>query len=223
MRPFAMIEQKLGYRFKNPLLLETALTHSSYANEFRRESNERLEFLGDAFLGSVVSRLLYEKFPSLSEGELSRAKSGVVSGSSFAECARGLGLGGHLRLGKGEERSGGREKDSVLADAFEALMGAVYLDAGHEKAFGMAGGLLEERLGKGHFPPDPKTRLQEVCREMFGREPRYATVGEEGPPHRKRFAVEVSVSPGVSGEGRGGSRKAAERAAAENALGKLGR
>lgn len=217
-----MIEPKLGYRFRNTALLETALTHSSHANEFQRGSNERLEFLGDAFLGCVVSRLLYEKFPSLSEGELSRIKSRVVSGSSFAKCARDIGLDGRVKLGKGEERSGGREKDSVVAGAFEALMGAVYLDAGYDRAFEIAEKLLAEALGKGDFSPDPKSRLQEVCREMFGGEPRYATVGEEGPPHRKTFAVEVSVSPGVAGEGRGASRKAAERAAAEDALGKLG-
>ena len=217
-----MIEPKLGYGFRNPALLETALTHGSHSNEFQRGSNERLEFLGDAFLGCVVSRLLYEKFPSLSEGELSRIKSKVVSGSSFAKCARDIGLDERVKLGKGEERSGGREKDSVVADAFEALMGAVYLDAGHDRAFEIAEELLAEVLGEGDFSPDPKTRLQEICREMFGREPRYMTVGEEGHPHRKTFTVEVSVSPGVTGEGRGSSRKAAERVAAEDALGKIG-
>ena len=218
-----MTERKLGYRFRDPALLETALAHGSYAHEFSRGSNERLEFLGDAFLGCVVSRLLYEKFPHLSEGDLSRIRARVVSGESFAKCARALELGRRVRLGKGEERSGGREKDSVLADAFEALMGAVYLDAGFEEAFAIASGLLAETLGEGDFSPDAKTRLQEISQSRrFGLVPSYRVVGEEGPEHEKRFAVEVTVSCDVEGKGRGGSKKEAERAAAQDALGKLG-
>lgn len=217
-----MIERNIRYRFTDASLLETALTHGSYAHEFSVESNERLEFLGDALLGCAVSRLLYDRFPSVSEGGLSRIRSRIVSGQGFARCARTLGLGEHLRLGRGEEKSGGRERESVLAGAFEALMGAVYLDAGYERAFGVASEILSDALERGDISPDGKTLLQEVSRSRFGREPRYRVVGERGPRHRRTFAVEVEVSPGVAGEGAGGSRKKAEKRAAEDALRRLG-
>ena len=218
----ATIERGLRYRFANPALLETALTHASYANEFSRESNERLEFLGDAFLGCVVSRILYDRFPSRSEGDLSKARSGIVSGAAFSECARTLKLGAHLMLGKGEERSGGRERESILAGAFEALAGAVYLDAGYPRAFETFAALVADALERGDFSPDARTKLQEISSRRFGRLPSYRVVGEEGPPHERTFEVEVSVSAGVAGRGRGGSRKEAGRAAARDALGKLG-
>lgn len=217
-----MIERKLRYRFRNPALLEAALAHGSYANEFSCESNERLEFLGDAVLGCVVSRILYDRFPSLSEGDLSRIRARVVSGAGLCGYARKIGLDGCVRLGKGEERSGGREKDSILAGAFEALLGAVYLDAGYRKAFEMAAGLVADTLEKGDFSPDAKTELQEISRSRFGREPSYRVVGEEGPAHEPVFEVEVSVSPRVTGRGSGGSRKEAESSAARDALGRLG-
>ena len=218
----AMIERKLRYGFKDPALLETALSHGSYANEFSCESNERLEFLGDAVLGCAVSRILYDRFPCLSEGDLSKIRARVVSGACLCWYAREIGLGGHIRLGKGEERSGGREKDSILAGAFEALLGAVYLDAGYPKVFEMAAELVACALEKGDFSPDAKTELQEISRKRFGREPSYRVVGEEGPAHERVFEVEVSVSPRVTGRGRGGSRKEAESSAAGDALGRLG-
>ena len=217
-----MIEQKLRYRFKNPALLETALAHGSYANEFSCESNERLEFLGDAVLGCAVSRILYDRFPSLSEGDLSRIRARVVSGAALCGYARKIGLDGRVRLGKGEEESGGREKDSILADAFEALLGAVYLDAGYPKVFEMVAALVADAVEKGDFSPDAKTELQEISRRRFGRDPSYRVVEEEGPPHERVFAVEVTVSAGVTGRGSGGSRKEAERSAAGDALGRLG-
>ena len=217
-----MIERRLRYRFENPALLETALTHGSYANEFSCESNERLEFLGDAFLECVVSRILYDRFPSLSEGDLSKIRSGVVSGAAFSARALALGLDGRVRLGKGEERSGGRKKESVLAGAFEALAGAVYLDAGCPKAFETFAALLSDALGKGGLSPDARTELQELSSRRFGRLPSYRVAGEEGPPHERIFTVEVSVPAGVTGRGRGGSKKEAGRAAARDALGKLG-
>ena len=222
MFSLAMIERKLRYRFKNPALLETALAHGSYANEFSCESNERLEFLGDAVLGCAVSRILYDRFPSLSEGDLSRIRARIVSGAALCGYARRIGLDGRVRLGKGEERSGGRGKDSILADAFEALVGAVYLDAGYPKAFEMAAALVADAVEKGDFSPDAKTELQEISRRRFGSEPSYRVVGEEGPAHERVFEVEVSVTPGVTGRGSGGSRKGAERFAARDALGRLG-
>ena len=217
-----MIERKLRYRFKNPALLETALAHGSYANEFSCGSNERLEFLGDAVLGCVVSRVLYDRFPSLSEGELSKIKARVVSGAGLCGYAREIGLDGHIRLGKGEERSGGREKDSIVAGAFEALLGAVYLDAGYPKVFEMVAVLVADTLEKGDFPPDARSELQEVSRSRFGREPSYRVVGEDGPAHEPVFAMEVTVSAGVTGRGSGGSKKEAGRSAARDALGRLG-
>ena len=222
MSSLAMIERKLRYRFRNPALLETALAHGSYANEFSCESNERLEFLGDAVLGCAVSRILYDRFPSLSEGDLSKIRARIVSGAALCGHARKIGLDGRVRLGKGEEESGGREKDSILAGAFEALVGAVYLDAGYRKAFEMAAALAADAVEKGDFSPDAKTRLQEISRRRFGREPSYRVVGEEGPPHERVFAVEVTVSAGVTGRGSGGSRKEAERFAAGDALCRLG-
>ena len=217
-----MIERKLRYRFKDPALLATALAHGSYANEFSCESNERLEFLGDAVLGCAVSRILYDRFPSLSEGDLSKIRARVVSGAGLCGYAREIGLDGHVRLGKGEEKSGGREKDSILAGALEALLGAVYLDAGYPKVFEMVSELVADTLEKGDFPPDAKTELQEISRSRFGREPSYRVVGEEGPPHERVFEVEVSVSPRVRGRGSGGSRKEAESRAAGDALAMLG-
>ena len=219
---FAVIESRLRYRFADPALLETALTHASYANEFSCESNERLEFLGDAFLGCVVSRILYDRLPSRSEGGLSKIRSGIVSRAGFSACARALGLGGRVRLGKGEERSGGREKESILAGAFEALAGAVYLDAGYPKAFETFAAPIADALEKGDFFPDPRTELQELSSRRFGRPPSYGVAGEEGPPHERTFEVEVSVPSGATGRGRGGSKKEAARAAARDALGKLG-
>lgn len=217
-----MTNRKLGYDFKDPCLLETALTHSSYANEFSCLSNERLEFLGDALLGCMVSVLLYEKYPSYTEGDLSKIRSRVVSGANFAKYAEMLGLGEQIRLGKGEENTGGRERESNNANAFEALIGALYLDAGYEKAFEVVSRLFQDAVEEDDFPHDSKTQLQEVSQSVFGKMPEYRVLSEEGPPHERTFTVEVRISSDLAGTGKGRSKRQSEQSAARDALRKLG-
>jgi len=217
-----MTHRKLGYEFKDPSLLETALTHSSYANEFSCPSNERLEFLGDALLGCVVSVLLYEKYPSYTEGDLSKIRSRVVSGANFAKYAEMLGLGEQIRLGKGEESTGGRERESNNANAFEALIGALYLDAGYEKTFEVVSRLFQDAVEEDDFPHDSKTQLQEVSQSVFGKTPEYRVLSEEGPPHERTFTVEVRISSDLAGTGKGRSKRQSEQSAARDALRKLG-
>ncbi|MXW22991.1 MAG: ribonuclease III [Candidatus Dadabacteria bacterium] len=217
-----MIEQKLGYKFKDRSLLETALTHSSYANEFSCPSNERLEFLGDALLGCMVSVLLYEKYPSHTEGDLSKVRSRVVSGANFARYAETTGLGKQMRLGKGEENTGGRKRESNNANAFEALIGALYLDAGYEKTFEVVSGLFRDAIEENDFPRDSKTELQEVSQSIFGQTPEYRILSEEGPPHERTFTVEVTIPSDLRGRGKGSSKRQSEQSAARDALRKLG-
>lgn len=217
-----MTHRKLDYEFKDLSLLETALTHSSYANEFSCPSNERLEFLGDALLGCVVSVLLYEKYPSYAEGDLSKIRSRVVSGANFAKYAEMLGLGGQIRLGKGEESTGGRERESNNANAFEALIGALYLDAGYEKAFEVVSRLFRDAIERDDFPRDSKTQLQEVSQSVFGKTPEYRVLSEEGPPHERTFTVEVRIPSDLTGTGQGKSKRQSEQSAARDALRKLG-
>lgn len=217
-----MTHRKLDYEFKDLSLLETALTHSSYANEFSCPSNERLEFLGDALLGCVVSVLLYEKYPSYAEGDLSKIRSRVVSGANFAKYAEMLGLGEQIRLGKGEESTGGRERESNNANAFEALIGALYLDAGYEKAFEVVSRLFRDAIEKDDFPRDSKTQLQEVSQSVFGKTPEYRILSEEGPPHERTFTVEVRIPSDLTGTGQGRSKRQSEQSAARDALRKLG-
>ena len=218
-----MIDQKLGYEFKDLSLLETALTHSSYANEFSCPSNERLEFLGDALLGCVVSVLLYEKYPSYTEGDLSKIRSRVVSGANFAKYAAALGLGERIRLGKGEESTGGRERESNNANAFEAVIGALYLDAGYERTFEIVSGLFRDAIEQSDFPRDSKTELQEISQNIFGETPEYRVLSEEGPQHERIFTSEVRIaSSDLLGTGRGRSKRQSEQSAARDILGKLG-
>lgn len=217
-----MSRLEIDYEFKDSSLLETALTHSSYANEFSCPSNERLEFLGDALLGCVVSVLLYEKYPSYAEGDLSKIRSRVVSGANFAKYAEMLGLGEQIRLGKGEESTGGRERESNNANAFEALIGALYLDAGYEKAFEVVSRLFRDAIERDDFPRDSKTQLQEVSQSVFGKTPEYRVLSEEGPPHERTFTVEVRVPSDLTGTGQGRSKRQSEQSAARDALRKLG-
>ncbi|MYB26969.1 MAG: ribonuclease III [Candidatus Dadabacteria bacterium] len=217
-----MTHRKLGYEFKDPSLLETALTHSSYANEFSCPSNERLEFLGDALLGCMVSVLLYEKHPSYTEGDLSKIRGQVVSGANFAKYAEMLGLGEQIRLGKGEESTGGRERESNNANAFEALIGALYLDAGYEKTFEVVSRLFQDAVEEDDFPHDSKTQLQEVSQSVFGKTPEYRVLSEEGPQHERTFTVEVRISSDLAGTGKGRSKRQSEQSAARDALRKLG-
>ena len=216
------LEELLGYRFRDRSLLEEALTHTSWANEQGVEDDyERLEFLGDAILGAVAASWLFESRPELNEGELSKLKSYVVSEPVLAEYAEGLGLGAYLRLGVGESRSGGREKRSLLADAMEAVIGAVYQDGGLESARGVALQLLESALGERVEIPDDrdsKTALQEAVQASGGSLPEYRIVDEEGPDHQKRFHVECWVDGRFLGGGDGGTKKRAEQRAARAAL-----
>ncbi len=164
-----MIEKKLNYNFKDPQLLKTALTHSSYANETSVESNERMEFLGDAVLGFIVARVLYDLFPDASEGKLSKMRSAIVSRMNFAHFAKGLKIDKQMLLGKGEENTGGRKRQSNLAGAFEAVIGAIFIDGGYKKVYGIVTKLLKNCLnGDEEIFRDYKTRLQEVAQRQEG-------------------------------------------------------
>lgn len=219
-------EEKIGYQFQNHNLLITALTHSSYANECRIKTlnNERLEFLGDSVLNLSVSNYLYNRFKNLTEGELTKLRASIVSEASLAKIARKLELGDYLRLGKGEENTGGRDRDSILADAVEALIGAVYLDGGFEKASDF---ILRYQIpeidksleGKGFR--DYKTELQELIQRDSEQEIKYSIIKESGPDHAKQFVAQVSHNQKVIGEGIGKSKKDAEQQAARQALEKI--
>ncbi len=217
------IERKLSYRFENPFLLRIALTHTSYVNEVdgTLESNERFEFLGDSILNAITSIILMERFPRYSEGELSRFRSRVVSEASLASLALEMGIDRFILLGKGEEKGGGRKKASILASAFEALVAAVYMDGGFERAFERIGPMIREcieRIESTGAYEDYKTLLQEVSQRLYREQPEYRVVKEEGPEHAKTFEVEVLIRGRVLGRGRGRSKKEAEKEAARKAL-----
>lgn len=214
-----MIEKKLGYKFRDEGILETALTHSSFANETSVESNERLEFLGDAVLGFIVARVLYDLFPEAAEGKLSKMRSSIVSRMNFAHFAKELKIDKQILLGKGEEITGGRERQSNLAGAFEAVIGAVYIDGGYRKVYTIVSRLLKDCLnGKEEIFKDYKTKLQEIAQRQFKKVPKYKVVLEEGPPHDKCFHVEVKLGRRAIGKGVGSNKKQAEQAAAKEAL-----
>jgi ribonuclease-3 len=214
-----MIEKKLNYRFKDQSLLKTALTHSSYANETSVESNERMEFLGDAVLGFIVARVLYDLFPDASEGKLSKMRSAIVSRMNFAHFARELKIDKQILLGRGEENTGGRKRQSNLAGAFEAVIGAVFIDGGYKKVYRIVTKLLKNCLnGDEEIFRDYKTRLQEVAQRQFKKVPKYKVVLEEGPPHDKCFHVEVKLGRKCVGKGTGRNKKQAEQAAAKEGL-----
>lgn len=219
--------QVLNYRFSNPALLTEALTHKSHVHErkgLERKHNERLEFLGDAVLSLIISDHLAKLYPRLSEGALSKLKAKLVSESSLATAARRLSLGSRLKLGRGEELSKGREKASLLADALEAVIAAIYLDGGLEASRNFTLEVLEEELRQIESQQakpggdDYKTRLQEWCQRRYDCLPRYVTVRESGPDHHKMFEVEVQVNGKVVGTGHGHSKKEAEQLAAQQAL-----
>jgi ribonuclease-3 len=213
----AALTERLGRRFDDADLLPRALAHRSWCAETTGEpSNERLEFLGDAVLQLVVTNHIFNTYPDLPEGELAKVRASVVSSAALAEVAASLELGLALLLGKGEDQSGGREKPSILADAMEAVIGAVYLDGGWEAADEFVMRLLGERIAEAAAGPggqDFKTRLQELAARSFDELPRYDVV-DEGPDHAKRFFATVSVAGDVRGRGEGRSKKQAEQAAA---------
>jgi ribonuclease-3 len=214
------LEEKLGYRFSDPERLGEALVHRSWAHEQGSiDHNERLEFLGDAVLGLVAASWLYARHPEQPEGELARCKAWLVAAPTLAREARRLELGERLRLGVGEERSGGREKASILADALEAVFGAIWLDGGPEAARRVIERYLEEADRAGEpTGGDPKTVLQEVVQGRGWPLPSYAIVDEAGPDHEKCFVCEVSLRGEPAGRGEGRTKKEAQQRAAAAAL-----
>jgi ribonuclease III len=219
----AELERRLGYPFANAELARQALTHRSYGTPH----NERLEFLGDSLLNCAVATLLYERFPRLPEGDLSRLRAALVNQASLSEVATGLGLGDLLRLGEGELKSGGFRRPSILADALEALLGALYLDGGFDAVRATVERLMAERLDNREgvsVGKDPKTALQEHLQGRKLALPRYSVQRTEGEAHEQTFTVECRVDDfGIAASGQGPSRRAAEQAAAEAVLAELGK
>lgn len=213
----------LGYTFVDTRLLEKALRHSSFTNEQPGDplqSNERLEFLGDAVINLVVGHLLMAEHPALPEGALSRMRAALVNEKCLAAIARSIQLGDHIKLGKGERQGKGQKKNSILSDAFEALIAAVYMDGGFEAAFAVAAGLFASALkdlSEKAVNQDFKTQLQEMVQGGSRQVPEYAVVGEQGPDHEKTFQVRLRVC-GQTVEGAGRSKKMAEQDAARKAL-----
>lgn len=216
-----MFENNIHYTFKNKSLLELALTHSSYANESRThtEYNERLEFLGDAVLQLVTSEKLYKEHPDMPEGRMSKQRAALVCEDALANYSKQINLGAFLFLGKGEDNTGGRERPSILADAFEALIGAIFLDGGIENAKKFILRFLDD---KDLHLQDYKTLLQEIIQKNPGERLSYIVVGETGPDHDKSFDVEVKLNSNSIGKGFGKSKKAAEQQAAKEALELMG-
>ena len=223
----AVLEGRIGYRFKDREILTRALTHSSYSNETGLKNhhifcNERLEFLGDSVLSIVSSRYLYTKFADCPEGELTRMRAEVVCERALSGYAESIGLGQHLLLGVGEEKNNGRERKSILADAFEAVIGAIYLDGGIENARKFVLDFVKEAAAKQMSFRDYKTELQEIIQKNPAEHLTYVLVGESGPDHDKRFEVEVRLNSNVMGCGIGKSKKLAEQEAARQALELMG-
>ncbi len=223
MRPKSQeeLEEKIGYRFKNPRLLTEALCHSSYANENRSEisCNERLEFLGDSVLSIVVSSHLFRECAHLPEGDLTRIRASLVCENSLFGWAKSIGLGDYLLLGHGEEQTGGRTRASVLSDAFEAVIAAIYLDGGMTAAETFILKFLPKKFDRPSGAlRDYKTALQEVIQQNREERVEYVLAGEEGPDHAKIFRVEVRLNSNVIGSGTGRSKKIAEQMAAKEAL-----
>ncbi len=228
MVDFSTFETRIGHTFKNKRLLETAFTHRSYLNENRasgREHNERAEFLGDAVLELVVTEFLYEKYPEKPEGDLTAYRAALVNTQSIADAATKLGMNEYLLLSRGESRDTGRARQIILANAFEAVIGALYLDSGYNAAkdfiatqlFHKTDEVVEKRLWQ-----DAKSKLQEISQELLGHTPTYETVNQTGPDHDKQFLVAVKLGAERVATGGGKSKQEAEQAAAEKALGVKG-
>ena len=221
------LENSLGYTFRKKSRLKEALTHKSYAHERAKEHssfNERVEFLGDAVLELIVSEYLFNSYPDFTEADLSRIKAYAVQESTLAETAKYLDIGEYLLLGKGEEMTGGRKKASLLADAFEAVLAAIYLDGGYKNARKFILDHITSKiddLASTNFIFDFKTKLQEVAQAQFGVLPKYVIHKEEGPEHKKTFEVKVFIKDNFLGSGKGKTKKAAAQKAAEKGLYKL--
>jgi len=221
VRPMKDLQKTLGYRFRDPSLLERALSHTSYAHEHGNVSvnNERLEFLGDSVLGFLSAEYFYGAFPRLPEGELTKKRAAAVCEGALSAYAKSISLGDYLRLGKGEETTGGRQRPSVLSDAFEAVLAAIYLDSGSTepvRAF-LLPFLLDEKFTAASAK-DSKTLLQELVQRTPGAAPEYVTLSEEGPAHDKLFTVAVLLEGREIGRGTERSKKRAEQQAAARAL-----
>lgn len=219
------LETKLGYQFQNPKLLDHALTHSSYANEHHLgsiSSNERLEFLGDSVLGMIVADHLYRTFPDLPEGDLTRIRANLVCEGSLVLVAKEWDLGHYLKLGKGENACGGRSRPSILADAVEAVLAAVFLDGGlaHDRDI-IQRFLLDRMEQVNRASRDHKTYLQELVQRKSGQVLSYELIGESGPDHNKTFQMQVLLNGQPIGQGTGHSKKEAEQAAANAAIERL--
>ena len=211
MPPLSEFQQRIGYGFRQGGLLERALTHKSYANENKVPShNERMEFLGDSVLNLIVSEYLMKSCPDSTEGDLSRLRASVVSEPALARVARAIGLGAYILLGRGEEQTGGRDKDSLLANSLEALIASIYLDAGKEAADSFVMRFFEDIIKltcSTGGSVDYKTQLQELCQERIRQLPDYRMASESGPDHQKQFTVEVWIKGQLSGQGTGRSKK----------------
>lgn len=224
----SLLEKKIGYTFRDKNILKEALTHSSYANELRAKKkdvvcNERLEFLGDAVLSAIVSEYLFGEYPDLPEGDLTQRRKAVVQSSALASYSREIGVGEFLFLGNGEEKGGGRERQSTLENTFEALVAAIYLDAseaGMETVRRFVLPFVKKELRDNYSPiaTDPKTELQQLIQQTEGDFLEYFTVGESGPDHNKVFTVEARLNSNIIGRGTGRSKREAEQNAAMEAL-----
>jgi ribonuclease-3 len=214
------LETRIGYTFRDPRLLRTALTHTSYANEMQAESYERLEFLGDSILGAVTAYFLYSHEPNLPEGRMTRLRAELVCEESLFRTAQQLDLGRYVLLGKGEEHTNGRERPSILADLVEAILAAIFLDGGMEPArrFVLTHVLKDVDLSRSHRTSDYKTELQELVQQEAGATIRYQLLDETGPDHCKSFHYAVFVNGENCGEGVGRTKKEAEQEAAGAAL-----
>ena len=220
-RPQNELEQRIGYRFKNQALLTEALCHSSYANEKRTVNcNERLEFLGDSVLGITVADFLYRHYGDMPEGRMTRLRAELVCEASLHKTALALSLGDYMRLGKGEEHTGGRTRPSILADMVEAIIAALYLDSGLGEArrFILEKVLKDAEISETHRSKDYKTELQELVQRQPHQQIHYELIGESGPDHNKTFSFRVSINGVPAGEGSGRSKKEAEQMAACKAL-----
>ena len=221
------LEKNLGYTFKKKSRLEEAITHKSFAHEKSNDHavfNERLEFLGDSVLELIISEYLFNSYSDYTEADLSKIKAYVVQESTLAESARSLNLGTYLRLGKGEEMTGGRNKSSLLADAFEAVLASMYMDGGYKNAREFVLREVKSKitdLAEQNFIFDFKTKIQEVAQADFGVLPKYVTHKEEGPEHKKIFEVKVFIKDDYLGSGKGKTKKAAAQKAAEAGLEKI--
>lgn len=220
------LEKNLKYTFKNKELLKNALAHSSYANEKKGNatSNERLEFLGDSVLSIIVSEYIYKNFPNLPEGQLTRLRASLVCEKTLCSFSKQLGVGNYILLGKGERANGGATRPSILADAFEAILAAIYLDGGMEPAKKHVLRFVKSELSHLEHEnfKDYKTELQEIIQRNPEEKLTYVLIGESGPDHDKNFTVEVHLNSNVIGEGSGHSKKNAEQAAAKKALQLMG-